>query len=243
MNLVFSFKETTSTMDISHRLAQKGYPRGTVIIAETQTSGRGRLGRKWLSPLEGLWFSIILYPNEDLLKNLGFLGILISTSVCFALEKFLKIKLSFKWPNDIELEGKKIAGILFENVYEGNLKYIICGIGINLLINPSDFSYLNINASSLRDYLYLKNKRVIFLEILKVVSKNLERFPQNWKEIFSFYKSKFPYIGKVMVNKITRNKVRIIDLAEDGSIFIEEDGIIKKYNWGGISLETEGISY
>lgn len=243
MNFILSFRKVTSTMDISHRLAQKGYSNGTIIIADIQTSGRGRLGRKWLSPLGGLWFSFILYPDEELFKNLGFLSILVSVSVCLALEKFLKVKLSFKWPNDIELNGKKIAGILFENVYEKNLKYVICGIGINLLIDHDNINSYNLNASSLRDYLYLKNKRIIFLEVIKMISKNLKDYPQNWKEVFSYYKKNFPYIGQVMVKKTTNIKVKIIDIDEEGSIFIDEDGVIKKYCWGGISLETEGISY
>lgn len=238
MNTIFIFKEVTSTMDISHILAQKNHFYKAIVVADIQTSGRGRLGRKWVSPSGGLWFSIILPPNNNLINNLGFLGILVSSSICLSLEKFLKVKLSFKWPNDIELGGKKIAGILFENVFEKDLKFIICGVGINLLVNPEEFDYYNLNATSLKDYLYLRNKKIILLEIIKSIYRNLERFPQNWKEIFKYYKDRFSYIGHVMINKKTNNILRIIELTEDGNILVEENGEIKKYNWGGISLEA-----
>ncbi len=243
MKLILKLKETTSTMDIAHNLAQKGYPHGTTIVADIQTKGRGRLGRKWLSPLGGLWFSIILRPNQIITENLGFLGIIISTSVCCALEKYLKTKLYFKWPNDIEMEGKKVAGILLEGIYEKDLKYIICGIGINLIIDLKDLIHSNLNASSLKEKLLLKNKDLILIEILQNITRNLEEFPKNWSDIFAYYKNKFQYIGKFMFKKNSKEKIKIIDLMEDGSIFVEEQGEIRKYNWGGISLEIEGISH
>ncbi len=241
MRLIIYFDKLTSTMDIAHILAEKGYPHGTVVVAEEQTQGRGRFERKWHSPKGGLWFSIILRP-KDLLIQTGSLGVIIGVSVLEVLEKYLKdIELNFKWPNDIEYNGKKVAGILIESIYEKELKYIIVGIGINLLVDLNDIK--DLKAFSLRDYITIYDKNIILIKILEKLERNLNNFPQNWREIFSFYKSKFPYIGKEVFIRNKNQKAKVIDMTEDGGIMLFTDDKVQKYEWGGVSLEFEGTSY
>jgi BirA family biotin operon repressor/biotin-[acetyl-CoA-carboxylase] ligase len=110
------------------------------VFAESQTKGRGRLGRKWISPpKKGLWFSILLRPNLRPPESTQ-LTVAAATGVRRAVEKFTGLKPKIKWPNDILFDGKKVAGILMEMSAElDRVKYIILGIGVDVNINASDF--------------------------------------------------------------------------------------------------------
>jgi BirA family biotin operon repressor/biotin-[acetyl-CoA-carboxylase] ligase len=125
---------TTSTQDIARELAERGAPEGTAVIAGEQQSGRGRMGRSWLSPAGGLATSIILRPS---LAPVHLLPAVSSIAVLRTLAN-LGIKAGIKWPNDVLIEGKKVCGILIENGLEaGELRYSILGIGINVNFNTS----------------------------------------------------------------------------------------------------------
>src|SRR2546423_8841973 len=108
------FHETTSTNDVVEKLARDGIKEGTVVFAESQTKGRGRLGRKWLSPAnKGLWFSILLRPvlrPQDATQ----LTVASAAALRRAIQKQTDLKPQIKWPNDILLDGRKVAGILTE---------------------------------------------------------------------------------------------------------------------------------
>lgn len=244
--VIIYYKQVTSTMDIAHDYASKNFPHGTIILADIQTEGRGRLRRKWISPEGGLWFSIILYPSIYLKKKIDCLGILISVAVYKALDIFLKEKdiLNFKWPNDLELNKKKVAGILLESIYENNeIKYIIAGVGINLFVEQSYFQKYDIDATSLKDLVLVEDKLIILKEIRNQILSHIADYPDNWDYVFQFYKSRFPYIGSNAVNRLNGKEVKIVDIDDNGSIILEEENKIKKYPWGGISLEIKRITY
>src|SRR5205085_4926823 len=103
------FEETTSTNDVVERLARDGVREGVVVFAESQTRGRGRLGRKWLSPVrKGLWFSVLLRP--DLLPQAATqLMVAASTSLARAIRQQTGLAAEIKWPNDILIRGRKVA--------------------------------------------------------------------------------------------------------------------------------------
>jgi BirA family biotin operon repressor/biotin-[acetyl-CoA-carboxylase] ligase len=120
---------TTSTQDIARELAGQGAAEGTAVIAGEQRSGRGRMGRTWLSPDGGLATSIILRPP---LASVYLLPAISSVAVFRTLAK-LGITAGIKWPNDVLIEGKKVCGILIENgLKAGEPVYSIVGIGINV---------------------------------------------------------------------------------------------------------------
>jgi len=126
----YLMKECTSTQDIAKDLAMKGAPEGTLVICERMSKGRGRQGRYWMADYGGLWFTLLLRPpRKDRLQLLSLLG---GLSVAEALEDALYIKAEIKWPNDVLVKGKKVAGILIEAAIssEGPL-HILLGIGIN----------------------------------------------------------------------------------------------------------------
>src|SRR2546423_796458 len=108
------FEQTTSTNDVVERLARDGVKEGAVVFAEAQTRGRGRLGRRWISPAKkGLWFSILLRPNMRPQETTQ-LTVASAIALRRAIESQTGLKPEIKWPNDILIHGKKVAGILTE---------------------------------------------------------------------------------------------------------------------------------
>jgi BirA family biotin operon repressor/biotin-[acetyl-CoA-carboxylase] ligase len=119
----------SSTQDVAREMADRGAPEGTAVIAGTQQSGRGRLGRSWLSPRGGLATSIILRPAMPAVHLLP----AISALAVFRTIKGLGIAAGIKWPNDILIGGRKVCGILIEHGLTGGIvSYSIVGIGINI---------------------------------------------------------------------------------------------------------------
>src|SRR2546421_3679104 len=120
------FQETTSTNDVVEKLARDGVKEGVVVFAEAQTKGRGRLGRKWISPArKGLWFSVLLRPRLRP-QAVTQLTIAAATALVRAIHSETGLTLEIKWPNDICIHGKKVAGILTElNAELDTVKYVI----------------------------------------------------------------------------------------------------------------------
>ncbi|MCL6615511.1 MAG: biotin--[acetyl-CoA-carboxylase] ligase, partial [Firmicutes bacterium] len=140
-----------STNDEAKRLAAAGWPEGTLVVAEEQTAGKGRLGRGWLSPPGGLWFSLILRPELSL-AELGPLTILAAVALRRAILAETGFGPLVKWPNDLVANGKKLAGILAEAGGElGRVEAVILGIGLNVNQDEGDFPPpLRPHATSLR---------------------------------------------------------------------------------------------
>jgi BirA family biotin operon repressor/biotin-[acetyl-CoA-carboxylase] ligase len=130
---IMHLNEIDSTQNIADKLARDGAEEGTCVIAEKQTSGRGRRSRNWASPFkDGVYISIILRPN---LKPLHIIQIPLIAGVALvkAIEKTTGLTPSIKWPNDIFLSGHKVAGILTEvNCDIDTVHYIVLGMGINV---------------------------------------------------------------------------------------------------------------
>ena len=134
------FEETNSTNDIVEKLARDGVKEGAVVFAEAQTRGRGRLGRKWLSPARrGLWFSVLLRP--DLRPQAATqLTVAAATALCRAIRAQTELTPQVKWPNDILINGRKVAGVLTELAAEiDHVKHLILGIGVDVNLTASEF--------------------------------------------------------------------------------------------------------
>lgn len=131
---LYYYPKLTSTMDIAKRKAQEGADEGTVVIAGEQTSGKGRLGRAWLSPQGNLAMSIILKPPLDKLHQLIMVA---SLAVVRTIKRVSGIEAEIKWPNDVLIKGKKVCGILIENeVQRDEVLFAVIGIGININLDP-----------------------------------------------------------------------------------------------------------
>lgn len=135
------FETTNSTNDVAEKLARDGVKEGVVVFAESQTRGRGRLGRKWISPpRKGLWFSVLLRP--DLRPQAATqLTVAAATALLRAIRDQTGLTPQIKWPNDILIEGRKVAGVLTELSAEvDHVKHLILGIGVDVNLAASEFS-------------------------------------------------------------------------------------------------------
>ena len=143
------FEETNSTNDVAEKLARDGVREGVVVFAEAQKKGRGRLGRQWLSPArKGLWFSVLLRPDLRPQAATQF-TVVAATALARAIRKQTGLMPEIKWPNDILLRGKKVAGILTELSAElDHVKHLIIGIGVDVnLTSAEDRKSTRLNSS------------------------------------------------------------------------------------------------
>ncbi len=134
------FEETASTNTEAFRLAEAGAPEGTVVIADRQTAGKGRLGRQWVSPGGvNLYLSLVLRPDLPPYEapQLTFLS---AVAVARAIEDLAGIKAEIKWPNDLLIGGRKVAGLLNEMSAETDrVSFVILGIGVNINMAAGQF--------------------------------------------------------------------------------------------------------
>ncbi len=127
------FEQVTSTNDVARTLAEQGAPEGTVVVARTQTEGRGRLGRRWVSPPGGVWLSVVLRPIAAPYE-LPRLGLAVGVACSRAVERSCGVPVRLRWPNDLVVEGKKVGGVLVESGPEG--RWVMVGVGINVAVEP-----------------------------------------------------------------------------------------------------------
>ena len=134
------FQETTSTNDVVDKLGRDGVKEGVVVFAESQTRGRGRLGRNWVSARgKGLWFSVLLRPPLPP-QAATQITVASATAMSRALREVSGVRAEIKWPNDILVNERKLCGILTEMTAElDKINYIVLGIGVNVNFAAEDF--------------------------------------------------------------------------------------------------------
>lgn len=138
---IHCFDEVDSTQNVAHRLVREGSPEGTLVLAERQTSGRGRLGRQWHSPKgKGIYMSLVVKPAIPI-HLMPHLTLLSAVALCRAIRvRIPGLSPGIKWPNDLLIGGKKISGILMESSAENEaLQYIVAGVGISCNLLPEDY--------------------------------------------------------------------------------------------------------
>ena len=212
----------SSTNDVAKELS-KDIKEPTVIVAETQTSGRGRRGNKWISKTGNLFFSQI-FSSRTTVSNLAFVT---SLSVVEAICNFNhNTNVAIKWPNDILIEDKKIAGILIENTPENN---VILGIGVNIISNP-DTSEISYHSTNLSANGITSSKERLLEEYLKMFDKNYALCMQNfellrikWLQYASHLDQKIKVKRK---NNVEEGIFKGID--EQGLLLLEQDSKISK---------------
>ncbi|RLG61116.1 biotin--[acetyl-CoA-carboxylase] ligase [Candidatus Geothermarchaeota archaeon] len=132
---IIFFEKIDSTNRKAWEMAEKGAPEGTVIIAEQQERGVGRMGKRWFSPRGGLWFSVILRPPLGV-NECQKITLMAGVAVADFLKELYGLKAKLKWVNDVRVKGKKISGILTEMSTIGEkLDFVILGIGVNINIS------------------------------------------------------------------------------------------------------------
>jgi len=157
------FPEIGSTMDVARELAKKGAGEGTIVIAEAQTRGRGRLSREWLSPEGGIYFTLIFRPKISP-AYASRINLMASVAVATTIRKLFGLNAELKWPNDVLIEGRKVCGILAEMDAEMDVvNFVNVGIGINANTSIPQFEK---TVTSLKDALGREVSRKEFLSVL-----------------------------------------------------------------------------
>jgi len=197
MENVLHFAELDSTntylKDNFATLADK-----TVVMADIQTAGRGRFHRQWISQRGGLYFSILLKPTQtDFAANLTQL---MALSVCRAVEE-LGAKPTIKWPNDVQLSGKKLCGILSEAVAaENGLSCVVLGAGVN--VAQDNLNYVGQPAISLREAGIFIDKEILLSSILNYFWQGYNKVIESgFSSLREEYIKRFPYLGKEIAIK------------------------------------------
>jgi len=238
---ILHYNTIDSTNKAAKSLAIEGIEEGTVIVSEEQTSGRGRLGRSWVSPKSsGIWMSIILKPNISpmMASRVTLIG---AAAVHKALEE-INIDAKIKWPNDIVLNNKKLCGILTEMSGEmDKLNYIVMGIGLN--VNEEDFSdELKNIATSLK---IEKNEHINRKELFGKILNNFEILYDEFKNhgniasTVNICRKNSLLLGKEVrvINGMKTVTVKVLDLDEDGELLVEyEDKSKGKIISGEVSV-------
>ncbi|MBF0522781.1 MAG: biotin--[acetyl-CoA-carboxylase] ligase [Candidatus Omnitrophica bacterium] len=234
---VFYEETVSSTMDKAFELAVKGEKEGTVIAAETQTKGRGRMGRVWTSPKgQGIYFSVILRPALSP-SDIARLTLLAGVAVCEAIRQVAAVDAKIKWPNDVLIKGKKAVGILTElNAESDRVRFCVIGIGINV---NTPLRQLPENATSLKQETGKMHSRIglaqevlrrldVWYDILK-----MQGFPpviERWKTLSST-------LGRLVRLKDQQNELegKAVDLDEYGGLMIQtKSGVVVKRMSGDV---------
>jgi BirA family biotin operon repressor/biotin-[acetyl-CoA-carboxylase] ligase len=238
------FEQTTSTNDVIEKLARDGVKEGVVIFAESQTKGRGRLGRKWISPArKGLWFSILLRPDLRPQETTQ-LTVASATALRRAIVAETNLKPEIKWPNDILIGGKKVAGILTELSAElDKVRHVILGIGIDVNLGAGELpAELRKTATSLKiESGETISRAELAVAILRELDADYARIcGGKFSEVADEWEEHCTTIGRDVTVQIGDRKIRgcAESLDDDGALLLRtEHGRLEAITGGDVTLE------
>ena len=234
---IYYFDYLVSTMDLAMQLGLKGAAHGTLILAESQTKGRGRLGRSWFSPkYKGIYLSLILRPQITP-SNSPILTLLSAVSICEAIKETFGLEVQIKCPNDILAQNKKIAGILTEmNAEVDKVNFIVIGIGLNV---NNDKKTLIAQATSLKEQLLKPVSRVLLLQaFLNKFEDNYSRWENKGSSwVIERWRSLNSSLGQRVKIYYQHKHLEgvAVDIDQDGGLLIRKDsGIMQKVTSGDV---------
>jgi BirA family transcriptional regulator, biotin operon repressor / biotin---[acetyl-CoA-carboxylase] ligase len=212
------FESVDSTNDIAKTWLQEGAPSGAVVIADEQLKGRGRKDRTWHTPPNvAIALSVILRPDQDHLSRINLLGAL---SVYDLAEYVGCTQVGIKWPNDVQINGKKVSGILPEVVWDGDeLAGVVLGIGVNVRV---DFSKTDLqdNAINLETSVGKKLDRAdLIVYLLKRIDMWYQRIASD--ALFVTWKNRLNMLG-IRV-KIEDLEGLAVNVEPDGALLVQDD--------------------
>lgn len=233
------YPSLASTMEMARQLARQGAAEGTVIIADEQTAGRGRLKRAWLTPKGNIALSVILHPAA---QNLPSLIMLASLAVVRSITEVTGLKPQIKWPNDVLLNSKKVSGILIENDFLGDkAAHSVIGIGIDVNFNPADYPDIAAIATSLSAELGREVSRLKLIRYLLVEMENLYLDLSAGRSLYEEWRDNLVTLGKAV--RATADDAVYEGIAEsverDGSLMLRQrDGSLVKIVAGDVTLRV-----
>jgi BirA family transcriptional regulator, biotin operon repressor / biotin---[acetyl-CoA-carboxylase] ligase len=236
---IYYFDYLSSTMNQGMALGMQGASDGSLVLAEAQTKGRGRMGRDWLSPkFKGIYLSLILRPKISP-AACPVLTLTSAVSICEALQEAAGLEAQIKWPNDVLVRGKKIAGILTEmNAETDKVNFVVIGIGLNV---NNDKKSLLPQATSLKEAAGEEFDRVSLLqELLRRIEHNYFLFQEKGSgEIIEKWRNFNLTLGtRVKVDYLNKHiEGQAADIDSDGALLTRKDsGLIQKVSSGDVSV-------
>lgn len=242
---IYLYEKVTSTNDVAIEMAKKLSPHGTLVVADRQTEGRGRAGRKWLTlPGSALALSIILRPEYSLGNGLGEVTALGAIAVVEQITG-LGAEASIKWPNDVLVRGRKVAGVLVEGSWVGGeLDFIILGIGVNVhQASVPDDSQIDFPATCVDAEVGRESDRVdLLLGLVDSVGRWLpylgeDPFLLKWDQHLAFRGQ------EVIVEQPSGEIVgKVLGIAAGGSLRLEgKNGEVRSVDFGAVRLRPVDI--
>ena len=231
--------ETGSTNDLAREAGEAGAPEKTVFVADHQTRGRGRMGRSWLEePGSGLLFSVLFRRH---LSGSFLLTMLCSVAACQAIEKVAGVPVEIKWPNDLMLNGKKLAGVLTEVSWTPGNGFAVVGVGINVNLDPSKVSGIPDTATSLlRETGQHLSRQLLLREILLQIDSLLDSGSAELEPLVrSRWASRLWQRGQRIVMADGSRVLEGIfeDVAEDGALLLRlDDGTLETLRVGDLQI-------
>lgn len=240
---IFSFSQLASTNDTAFEMVKNGQAgHNNIVICDSQTSGRGRLGRKWQQGVGNLYLSLILRPEIDI-KNAPQLVFVAINALHDSIKQIFSsqnldcdIKISKKWPNDLLINDKKVAGILLENVIvNSKVDTIVVGLGVNVTTSPENVMF---EAANLQEFGLEVDKRQVLQKFLANFAVNY----QSWQNYgFKVVRNKFINDAWRLDEEISidNDKINIsgifTDISEDGAIIVNTSQGVKQVAFGDVS--------
>ena len=232
---IYLYQTVESTQTIALSLAEREMDNlhGTVIVSEHQTKGRGRMGRRWISPTGGIWLSIILQPKLKS-SQITVLPLLSALSVSDVIKKMTKLNAKLKWPNDVVIDGRKVSGILLDVSTEADkISFVVIGIGVNVNIDIKKIDSEIAKSAGFYDITSLQNelhgKEIEKFDFIRLLLENIERYVfqlenEGAGEIIKKYKKISDTLGKEVIVKQSNEILQgvAVDIDEnDGFLLIE----------------------
>jgi len=239
----YYFDSIDSTQNFAIEIASNSKENGTVVISQKQIRGRGRLGRKWISPVGGIWLSIVFHPKFDISMSTLF-PIAASVALSNTIEKVIRKKSEVKWPNDVTIKGKKVAGMLIDvSIQSNKIENLVLGVGINFKVNASRLEKLLKNTDNFYGVTSLvkngKGENPIlfvksFLYELEKIFELLEKGES--KIIIRDWTKKSSTIGKSVSVSTSDGKIKgkAIKLDNDGALIVKTNNKLQRVLAGDV---------
>jgi BirA family biotin operon repressor/biotin-[acetyl-CoA-carboxylase] ligase len=233
--------ELPSTNAHLMQLASRGAPTGSVCFAEYQSAGRGRRGRRWISPFGGNLYMSLLWRFPSAAAVANGLSPALGVAVAEAIQETTQIEVGLKWPNDVVWQGRKVAGILLEMAGESTGPcYVVAGIGVNVAIDAASATAIDqpwVDLTSIAAGPIARNR--LAASVLQHALLTLQRFERDGFAPFAArWRARDAYAGKSALLHLPRESLRgtVNGIDERGALLFEHGGETRAYAAGELSL-------
>lgn len=219
---VVTFDEVASTMDVAHELAAAGAAAGTLVLAERQTAGRGRTGKQWTSPAgTGLWLTLVERPRDR--TAIEVLSLRVGLEVARALDGLAGARVQLKWPNDLQIDGRKLAGVLVEARWRDQRPdWVAIGVGLNVAPPPGVVAAAGLRADATR----LRTLAALVPALRRAAAARGPLVPEE----MTAWTTRDAAVGRACSTPL---RGTVVGIAPDGALLVRDDDGVTRAARGG----------